>query len=58
MDTDSFQVHEGGKHWFCEVGVATHQAPEMQGKSSYKGIVRTPNHDNFGLAVLIFQLRL
>ena len=56
IDTDSFQIHDAGRHWLCEVGVSTHQAPEMQGQSSFKGIVRTPNHDNFGLAVLIFQL--
>jgi len=56
IDTDSFQISVGGQHWLCEVGVATHQPPEMQGLSTYKGIIRTPNHDNFGLAVLIFQL--
>lgn len=56
IDTDSFQIHFKGKYWFCEVGVSTHQPPEMQNQSSYKGIIRTPNHDNFGLAVLIFQL--
>ena len=28
----------------------------MQGLTSYDGIVRTPNHDNFGLAVIIFRL--
>ena len=56
IDTDSFQVSINGQTWLCEVGVATHQPPEMQGRSTYKGIVRTPNQDNFGLAVLIFQL--
>ncbi|MCB1181220.1 MAG: hypothetical protein KDK55_04280 [Chlamydiia bacterium] len=56
IDTDSFQVMVNQQHWLCEVGVATHQPPEMQGLSSYKSIIRTPNHDNFGLAVLIFQL--
>ena len=56
IDTDSFQVSVNGNHWFCEVGVATHQPPEMQGRSTYKGLIRTPNHDNFGLAVLIFQM--
>jgi len=56
IDTDSFQIYSGGKYWLCEVGVSTHQPPEMQNQSSYKGIIRTPNHDNFGLAVLIFQL--
>ena len=56
IDTDSFQIHDAGRHWFCEVGVSTHQAPEMQGRSSYQGVLRTANQDNFGLAVLIFQL--
>lgn len=55
IDTDSFQIHSDNKYWFCEVGVSTHQPPEMQ-LTSYKGIVRTPNHDNFGLAIIIFQL--
>ena len=56
IDCDSFQVTRGGRTWFCRVGVGTHQPPEMQGVSSYDGIVRTPNHDMFGLAVIIFQL--
>ncbi len=56
IDTDSFQISANGKNWLCEVGVATHQPPEMQGLASYKGLIRTANHDNFGLAVLIFQL--
>jgi DNA-binding helix-hairpin-helix protein with protein kinase domain len=56
IDTDSFQISASGKRWYCEVGVNTHQPPEMQGIASFKGVLRTPNHDNFGLAVLIFQL--
>ena len=56
IDADSMQVAQGKRRWPCEVGVSTHQPPEMQGLASYKGVVRTPNHDNFGLAVLIFQL--
>ena len=56
IDTDSFQVTAGGKRFVCEVGVGTHQPPEMQGLASYRDVIRTPNHDNFGLAVLIFQL--
>jgi len=56
IDTDSFQIIEGKKCWFCEVGVLTHQPPEMQGLSTFKGVQRTRNHDNFGLAVIIFQL--
>lgn len=56
IDCDSFQVSADGRRWFCDVGVSTHQPPELQGLPSYKGVVRTPNHDNFGLAVMIFQL--
>ncbi len=56
IDADSMQVAQGARRWPCEVGVSTHQPPEMQGLASYRGVVRTPNHDAFGLAVLIFQL--
>ena len=56
IDCDSFQLSSGSKTWFCTVGVGTHQPPEMQGRDSYAGILRTPNHDNFGLAVIVFQL--
>jgi len=56
IDCDSFQISAGSKTWFCTVGVPTHQPPEMQGLASYAGFMRTANHDNFGLAVLVFQL--
>jgi len=56
IDCDSFQVTRGGRIWFCEVGVGTHQPPEMQSVVSYAGVTRTANHDNFGLAIIIFQL--
>ena len=56
IDCDSFQVSAKGQRWFCDVGVSTHQPPEFQGLTSYKHVLRTPNHDNFGLAVIVFQL--
>lgn len=56
IDCDSFQVTKGGQIWYCPVGVGTHQPPEMQAVTSYAGVRRSPNHDNFGLAVIIFQL--
>jgi DNA-binding helix-hairpin-helix protein with protein kinase domain len=56
IDCDSFQVTAKGQQWFCEVGVSTHQPPEFQGLTSYRHLLRTPNHDNFGLAVIVFQL--
>lgn len=55
IDCDSFQVVAGGRKFLCEVGVPTFTPPELQGKS-FRGVVRSPNHDNFGLAVLIFHL--
>lgn len=55
IDCDSFQVHAGGRHYLCEVGVSTHTPPELQGVS-FKSVQRTPGHDAFGLAVMVFQL--
>lgn len=55
IDCDSFQVRAGGKQFLCEVGVPHYTPPELQGKS-LRGLVRTENHDRFGLAVLIYQL--
>jgi len=56
IDCDSFQITVNGSRWLCEVGVPTHQPPELQNVKTYKGVVRTPNHDNFGLAVIVFQM--
>lgn len=55
IDCDSFQLTAGKKTFFCEVGVEDFTPPELQGKA-FRGIVRTANHDTFGLAVLIFRL--
>ncbi len=55
IDCDSFQISTSRKTYPCEVGVAHFTPPELQGKS-FAGLVRTPNHDNFGLAVVIFHL--
>ena len=55
IDCESFQFASGGKNYLCEVGVPTFTPPELQGKP-FRGVVRTPNHDNFGLAILIFHL--
>jgi DNA-binding helix-hairpin-helix protein with protein kinase domain len=56
IDCDSYQITINGSRWFCEVGTPTHQPPELQNLRTYKGLVRTPNHDNFGLSVIIFQM--
>ena len=53
IDCDSFQIVDGGRTYLCDVGVPTFTPPELQGLL-FAEIVRTPNHDNFGLAVLIF----
>jgi DNA-binding helix-hairpin-helix protein with protein kinase domain len=55
IDCDSFQVKFNGQHYACEVGVAHFTPPELQSKS-FNNVIRTPNHDNFGLALLCFHL--
>ncbi|HVP96200.1 hypothetical protein [Methanoregula sp.] len=55
IDCDSFQVKARDKTYFCEVGVAQFTPPELQKSKDFK-LLRTPNHDNFGLAILIFLL--
>jgi DNA-binding helix-hairpin-helix protein with protein kinase domain len=56
IDSDSFQVNAQGTLHLCEVGVAHFTPPELQGLKSFQGFARTPNYDNFGLALLIFHL--
>ena len=55
FDCDSFQITTSDKQYLCEVGQDTHTPPELQGMS-FRGLVRSKNHDAFGLAVVIFQL--
>ena len=55
IDTDSFQIRLGNKVYSCEVGTPHFTPPELQGKS-FRENLRTENHDNFGLAIIIFQL--
>ncbi|WP_236508570.1 helix-hairpin-helix domain-containing protein, partial [Tychonema sp. BBK16] len=57
VDTDSFQVRDSqrGKVYRCPVGKAEYTPPELQGKT-FSDYDRTPEHDLFGLGVLIFQL--
>ena len=55
VDTDSFQVRDGGRVFRCTVGKPEYIAPEIQ-SASFADIDRTPEHDDFALAVLIFQL--
>lgn len=56
IDCDSYQIDFRGHKHLCEVGVAHFTPPELQGISSFKGVVRSLNHDNFGLALLIFHI--
>ena len=55
IDSDSFQVATGQKRFLCQVGKAEYTPPELQSAPLDKTL-RTENHDNFGLAVLVFQL--
>lgn len=58
IDCDSFQIIAGGKHYLCEVGVPHFTPPELQNHSTFRGVHRTKNHDNFGLALLLFHILL
>ena len=55
IDTDSFQVHAHGRMFYCPVGKPEYTPPELQGKS-FHDQPRKPEHDSFGLGVLVFQL--
>jgi formylglycine-generating enzyme required for sulfatase activity len=57
VDTDSFQVRDfqHGKVYRCRVGKPEYTPPELQRKT-FADYDRTPEHDLFGLGVLIFQL--
>jgi DNA-binding helix-hairpin-helix protein with protein kinase domain len=55
VDTDSFQVPTGETVFRCRVGKPEYTPPELQG-ARFAEIDRQPEHDAFGLAVLIFQL--
>lgn len=55
IDADSFQIIDGANRFLCRVGVPEYTPPELQGKK-LSDVMRTANHDAFGLAVVIFQL--
>lgn len=57
VDTDSFQVRESqnGAVYRCPVSRPEFTPPEFQGRA-FGDLDRAPEHDHFGLAVLIFQL--
>jgi len=55
IDSDSFQIVASNRKFLCQVGTPEYTPPELQGKR-FDQITRTANHDNFGLAVLVFQI--
>jgi DNA-binding helix-hairpin-helix protein with protein kinase domain len=55
LDVDSFQVKAEGKVYRCEGGFPEYTPPELQGVA-FREVDRGTGHDNFGLAVVIFQL--
>ncbi len=57
IDCDSFQVTHLGHTYPCRVGVPLFTPPELQGQR-LDAVRRTPDHDRFGLAVLVFHLLL
>jgi DNA-binding helix-hairpin-helix protein with protein kinase domain len=56
IDCDSFQINSHKEIHLCEVGVSHFTPPELQGIPSFDGVKRSANHDNFGLALLVFHL--
>ncbi len=57
VDTDSFQVRDVNRSivYRCPVGKPEYTPPELQNKR-FAEIDRLPEHDRFGLAVLLFQM--
>ena len=55
IDCDSFQFVDGEKIYYCPAATPHFTPPELQSQE-IGGVVRTIDHDGFGLAVLIFHL--
>jgi DNA-binding helix-hairpin-helix protein with protein kinase domain len=55
IDADSFQVIDGNRRHLCRVGVPEYTPPELQ-DLNLGTVLRTTNHDAFGLAIVLFQL--
>ena len=55
IDADSFQFRLGQKTYPCVVGVPDFLPPELHGVNLSR-VIRSVEHDNFGLAVAIFLL--
>ena len=57
IDCDSFQVHAGARWFLSGMHVPEFTPPELQARD-LQSVVRTPNHDLFGLALTLFHLLL
>jgi DNA-binding helix-hairpin-helix protein with protein kinase domain len=55
IDCDSFQIESEGEIFPCPVGTPHFTPPELQSQK-LRDVQRTPDHDRFGLAILIFHL--
>ena len=55
IDCDSFQIQRAGRLYRCTVGVPEYQPLELQ-HADLAEVERLPQHDCFGLAVMVFQL--
>jgi WD40 repeat protein len=55
IDTDSFQVRSPDKVFRCRVATPEYTPPELQ-MARFAKVDRAPEHDAFGLGVLVFQL--
>jgi DNA-binding helix-hairpin-helix protein with protein kinase domain len=55
VDTDSFQVRDATRTYRCPVGKQEYTPPELQGVR-FLDVDRSPEHDAFALAVMIFLL--
>lgn len=58
IDCDSFQIPHKNGIFRCKVAQREFTPPELHGGIDLHNIIRTPNHDNFCLAILIFLLLL
>jgi DNA-binding helix-hairpin-helix protein with protein kinase domain len=55
IDCDSFQISRDGKTYNCPVGTPHFTPPELQSQK-LREVLRSVNHDRFGMAILIFHL--
>jgi DNA-binding helix-hairpin-helix protein with protein kinase domain len=55
IDCDSFQITRNGATYKCPVGSPHFTPPELQGLR-LREVLRSENHDRFGLASLVFHL--